>query len=91
MRVDAKFQELERQISVGFDELDHQVAADFGEFTEMTDISAYEGPFEVTPQAAEEVTIKTAQKFVGADITVLKIPYSEVSNNSGGLTANIGG
>ena len=54
-------------------------------------IASYNGEYEVTPSASADVTLLTSQTFVDANIKVNKIPYSEVSNNSGGVTANIGG
>ena len=52
---------------------------------------SYNGEYQVTPRAREDVTLLTSQTFVDADIKVLKIPYAEVTNNSGGTTATIGG
>jgi hypothetical protein len=53
------------------------------------DVPLYEGEYEVTPKVTEQ-TIPTAQKFLARDVTIEKIPYFEVSNNSGGTTASIG-
>lgn len=54
-------------------------------------LPVYSGEYQVTPSAGEDVTLLTEQTFVDANIKVLKIPYAEVSNNSGGTTATIGG
>lgn len=61
---------------------------------EITEV--YEKPYPfytdeitVTPRADEQV-LKTAYKSLLDDITVLSIPYTEVSNLSGGVTVNIG-
>lgn len=51
----------------------------------------YNGPWTVTPLAARETVLLTRQKSVDRDITVEAIPYAEVSNIKGGLTATIGG
>ena len=54
-------------------------------------IASYNGEYQVTPRTEEDITLLTAQTFVDTDIKVLKIPYAEVTNNSGGTTATIGG
>lgn len=54
-------------------------------------LPSYNGEYEVTPSVRENVTLLTSQTFVDANIKVLKVPYSEVTNNAGGVTANIGG
>lgn len=53
------------------------------------DVPLYEGEYGVTPKVTEQ-TLPTAQKFLARDVTIEKIPYFEVSNNSGGTTASIG-
>jgi len=52
-------------------------------------LPVYDGVYSVTP-AAEAQTLATAQKLMDADLTVEKIPYSEVTNTAGGTTASIG-
>ena len=49
----------------------------------------YTGETIVTPRASEEQVLETAQKTVLDNIVVLEIPYTEVTNPSGGLTVNI--
>lgn len=51
--------------------------------------SEYEGEYEVTPKFATQ-TLPTAEKVLTKDVTIEKIPYHEVSNNSGGTTVTIG-
>lgn len=51
----------------------------------------YNGPWTVTPLAEQGTTLATAQKSLDRDIVVEAIPYAEVSNIKGGLTATIGG
>ena len=51
---------------------------------------AYHGDYTVTPQVEEQV-MKTKNKTMTDNVTVLKIPYSEVDNLSGGQTITIGG
>ena len=50
----------------------------------------YEGEYEITPDQSEHV-MQTKGKLMHDDMTVHKIPYQEVSNNSGGITVTIGG
>lgn len=52
-------------------------------------IVSYNGEYSVTPSATSEVTLQTAQKLMDADVHVQKIPYFDVSNNSGGQTVYI--
>lgn len=49
----------------------------------------YEGEYEVIPSASEAKVLNTAQTFLESDVTVRKIPYYEVSNNSDGTTVYI--
>lgn len=50
----------------------------------------YAGPYQVTPKIYEPVTMKTKQKVMKNDVTVLKIPQFEVSNEAGGNTLIMG-
>lgn len=47
------------------------------------DLPVYDGAYEVTPSATNDQTLLTAQKLLDADVKINKIPYTEVSNNSG--------
>lgn len=49
----------------------------------------YTGEYEVKPKITPQV-LRTKDKYMVDDLTVLEIPYAEVSNTSGGLTATIG-
>ena len=49
----------------------------------------YEGTYEVTPRKVEQV-LETKDKSMTDNVTVFAIPYAEVSNLGGGLTATIG-
>lgn len=66
-------------------------SAEFGTFTAVHDYEypLYTGPFDVVPSADEQV-LKTAKKTVTNDITISQIPYTEISNLSGGYTVSIG-
>lgn len=65
------------------------------EFDEATvryngDLPEYNGAYSVTPNLQMQV-LETAQKALMDNIKVFAIPYAEVTNNSGGITATIGG
>lgn len=57
---------------------------------EWKELPKYDGEYTVTPSADGDQVLETASKFVDGDIKVKKIPYAEVTNNSGGVTATIG-
>lgn len=48
----------------------------------------YEGEYTITPKIAEQV-LATKNKTTTDNITVLAVPYSEVTNPQGGSTVNI--
>lgn len=50
----------------------------------------YEGPYEVTPKIESQM-LATRNKTMIDNVTVLEIPYAEVTNPVGGKTAIIGG
>lgn len=54
----------------------------------MTDCPPYEGDYEVLP-AAEARELPTSGLRMEENLTVLGIPYAEVSNEEGGLTVTI--
>lgn len=54
-------------------------------------LSVYDGVYEITPQAGTSVKLRTGQTCLDRDIIVKEIPYAEISNQSGGYTATIGG
>ncbi len=56
--------------------------------TRSYDFPVYMGETVVTPRPEEQI-FDTNHKTVINDFTVLGIPYTEVSNLSGGLTVNI--
>lgn len=91
MILDAEFEVSEFELKgVGLEVSGHEVEADFGQFQVVTDTPVYEGTYVVTPSAEEAQTLLTAHKMMLEDVKVEKIPYAEVSNNSGGTTATIG-
>lgn len=50
----------------------------------------YEGPYNVIPKGIAQ-TLYTTDKLMKENVVVEKIPYYEVSNDSDGITAIIGG
>lgn len=52
-------------------------------------LPVYEGAYVVTPIDGD-ITLETAQKYMASDVVVEKIPYGEVTNSAGGVTASIG-
>lgn len=66
-----------------------RVADEPGGNTGPTTYEPYEGSYVVTPRTSEQ-TLPTQNTVLIDDVTVHKIPYSEVSNNAGGTTSTIG-
>lgn len=64
----------------------------YGELSVPERIKAdpYEGPWDIIPDTDFNL-LPTADRWCEDDILVHPIPYSEVSNTSGGYTAIIGG
>lgn len=106
MTVKVQFMEVDATIKVNFKEENSFFKVNFGEedttfkavFSEAIEIfkggsadslPKYEGPHTVVPKFIEQ-KLSTAQKIVFENVTIKEIPYSEVSNNSGGITAIIG-
>lgn len=51
----------------------------------------YDGEHVITPKKDIQQTLETKDKRMNENVLVLEIPYSEVSNETGGTTAIIGG
>lgn len=49
----------------------------------------YSGEYIITP-SVEEQTMQTKNRTMTNDVTILAIPYAEVSNSTGGKTVTIG-
>lgn len=52
--------------------------------------NVYSGVYKITPKTGEEVVLKTTKKYMEQDITVLKVPFYQISNEQGGITVYIG-
>lgn len=50
----------------------------------------YDGAYVITPKNWEDIVLPTKDKSMKDDLTVEKVPYEEVTNLGGGLTAVIG-
>ena len=90
MRIAVVFSELSRAFVPKLSEQVRSLAVGFGEYYGAeSEVPAYSGRYTITPDASNEQTLSTAQKKLTDDIVVEKIPYFEVSNNSGGKTVTI--
>ena len=91
MVIKVQFTETDQHIAVEFKETGDILTADVGEVTEVfrDGIQDYLGPYEVTPKVTTD-KLPTRDKLMTHDMTILAIPYAEVTNNSGGVTATIG-
>ena len=50
----------------------------------------YSDAYKITPKTGEEVVLKTNKKKMKQDITGLKVPFYQISNEQGGITVYIG-
>lgn len=63
---------------------DGTFCACFGEVVEVShDYDPFPGPYVVTPLAWTDQTLATKDKNMTDDVTVLEVPYTEVSNEHG--------
>ena len=54
------------------------------------DIPVYSGSYTVIPKPEDEVVLPTANKLLSDNVTVGRVPFYEVTNQSGGKTFIIG-
>lgn len=80
-----KLSENPRRLHTNVDDLNKPFSVKFGNVTEIESKESviYEGETTVTPLAANQVVLNTANKKVLEDIKVKKIPYYETSNDYG--------
>lgn len=57
---------------------------------EVVPMDEYDGEYLVTPSNIPQ-TLETAEKYLRQNVEVTEVPYYEVTNNAGGITAIIGG
>lgn len=90
-----KFNENARSFNINFDDFSDGSSSLKVGFTDVVvvvdqeSMPKYEGDYVVAPSISEQV-LETASKMMTDNLTITEIPYSEVSNLSGGLTAKIG-
>ena len=86
-----RFEESDELFDTKFSESNEAFDVDFSDVVEILsgDVPKYKGEYVVTPRVAAQ-TLYTAQKYLEQDVVINKIPYFEVTNNSGGKTASIG-
>lgn len=92
MNLTIAFKQNDEKLSINFKKIDERLSINFGEVYNVSDganVSIYDGDYTVTPSANEQI-LETAQKKMDKNVTIIAIPYSEVTNNSGGLTVSIG-
>lgn len=68
----------------------HQVLTGVISIGGSISLPKYQGEVEVAPLTDKDIVLKTADTYLDSDITINKIYYAEVSNNTGGLTVTIG-
>jgi hypothetical protein len=93
MKIDVHFSESSQNFTTTMNAKEGQFEADFGQIQAVTQIiggDPYLGEYVVTPKV-EAQTMPTKNKILFDDVEVEPIPYAEVTNNSGGTTATIGG
>lgn len=91
MRIKAKFTENNRTLRVALRDLSKTISASVGEIQRITEYvggEPYIGDYVVTPKVTEQV-MPVKEKVMTDDVTILAIPYYDVSNASGGSTVYI--
>lgn len=86
---DVTFTDMNSKFDMSFSG-DSTFNADFGEVHEVGKFDVYEGEYNFTPIAEENIVVPTAKKYLEDDIVVKPIPYAAVSNLADGLTVTIG-
>lgn len=92
MTVKMRFKENTQKLAIGFFEKQNSFAVNFSGMQVITQYigDPYEGEYEITPMVTAQ-TMPTKNKTLTEDLTVLAIPYHDVSNTAGGRTIYIGG
>lgn len=95
MLLNVKFSKNSSGFNAKFEAINNTIKPQFTEVQKIStgteDLEQYEGAIEVIPSVKAEQVLETAFKWNENDITIKKIPYFEVTNKSGGITATIGG
>ena len=92
MNLNVRFSADNSNMNVKLNEGAETFKTDFGEVTLVhvnVDGDPYTGDYTVIPKVSPQV-LHTRNKVMSSDVTVCEIPYAEVSNVTGGVTATIG-
>lgn len=92
MRFNVRFREESMRFDVRFSCNNVGFRAEFDSFQTVAkapDVEYYEGEYSIMP-AVQAQTLQTAYKMLEENLVVQEIPYAEVGNLSGGVTATIG-
>lgn len=94
MRLQVTFKEEKQGFYAAFSEKTEIIGVTFKEVEKMTkyigDLETYAGPYAVTPKVRAQ-TLLTAEKRMESNVFIYSIPFASVTNDSGGMTATIGG
>lgn len=90
MKMDVEFSVTKETVDVNFSAHKQTFSAGYDSLQAIHKNEVYEGSYRVTPRVSNQ-TLDTANKLMKSDVVIEEIPYAEVSNNSGGKTATIGG
>lgn len=92
MKINVSFKELCNFYMSFEDDAHDELNVGFGEVSIAYngDIEEYTGEYDVYPKISSQI-LETKDTVLTHNIKVFEIPYASVSNNSGGMTATIGG
>lgn len=93
MKMNVTFSEVgDKTFHVRFQRDCQSFGASFGEIQHLTEYvggEPYEGEYSVVPKVKAQV-LSTKEKVMLDDVTIMAIPYAEVTNISNGKTVTIG-
>lgn len=82
-----EFAEQDQTFEFGFEE--PVINFELEQAIEIVHADYYEGEYVVTPKMFEGTVLPTKDKTMADDVTVLEVPFYEVTNESGGTTVYI--
>lgn len=86
---ETKFSSLNQNFNTKFQSDGESFSTDFGSFVDNgQNFPYYKGNYVVTPNRGDQ-ELQTANQILKENITVIAIPFSQVSNMAGGLTFHI--
>lgn len=74
--------------NIDFQQSDSLITLGFDIDLEVSDLTPYDGSYTVIPKVNKQV-LETKGNYMKDDVTVVGIPYYDVSNTSGGSTVYI--